>query len=340
MGDAHSVDCAVMKSREALSFEYTADQWAKLVRLLEKQYEKYQWTTNDILNGLLLGNSTLCYQTKLNRLIEEKRVSKERPAYTIYSPTMRDDDHYLTYLLVCQPMDIIRCVLECAASDFYFERYDNPNQKANRKVNQAEAKKVIQCCDFIMSALLNDRGYGSIGRSRISLSNAGLSKTGDEIQKLRKVAESVLRVSSHLELHEKNRRRLRTEYLNRLCHFWVALGGTPTTSFNHRKGKAGEGAGDFVGFILLTAGPVLKGLTANGARRAIENWRKRYLSEPGVIGRGPPYPSGAVMDQGPPEVFAGGQRINLNPSEGWYYLLPPPLPGYARLKKYGRRKQS
>jgi hypothetical protein len=309
-----------VKSREDLSFEYTPDQWERLSRLLEKQYAAYQWTTNDILNGLLLGNSTLGYPTKLNRLIEEKRVSKEPPAYTMYSPTM-GDDFYLTYLLVCPPIDIIRCVLECGASYFYFERYDTPRQKADRKTNQAEAKKVIQCCDFIMSALSNDRGYGSLGRSCRSLN------IDDGIQKLRKEAERTLRVNSYDAPTKKHTRHdsARTEYLNRLCRFWVALGGLPTTSFDGLKGRA---VGDFVDFIRLAAGPILPGkITENGARRAIENWRRSYRGEPGIL------------------TTQGGYHVLYAPSGEEVRLqgeveFPPPLPGYARLKKSGRRKRS
>src|SRR5262249_42333454 len=138
MGDAHSVDCAAMKSREDLAFEYTPKQWSELSRILEKLYAAYQWTATDIVNGLLLGNPTLGYPTKLNRLIEEKG-GKVPPGYKIYNPTM-SDDFYFTSLLVCPPMDIIRCVLECAASDFHFDRYHAPHRKANNKANQAEAK--------------------------------------------------------------------------------------------------------------------------------------------------------------------------------------------------------
>ena len=291
-----------VKSREDLSFEYTSDQWRKLSRLLEKQYATYQWTYSDLVNGDILRDIAFG----------------------------GGDDFYLTSLY------FIRRVLECAASDFHFEHYRAPARKADSKANQAEAEKIIRCCDFIVSALSNDRD-GSISRSRRRLNIDG------GIQELRKEAESVLRFSSYDAPTNKHRRhdRLRGEYLNRLCHFWVTLGGKPTTSFDHRKGKgSGEATGDFVDFILLAAKPVVSGMTAHGARGAIEKWRKRYLSElPVVIGRGPPYPPGAVMYQEPPEVWvAGGQRLNLSPSEGWYYLPPPPPPGYARLKNRRPRK--
>ena len=104
----------------------------------------------------------------------------------------------------------------------------------------------------------------------------------------------------------------------------MALGGLPTTSFDGLKGRA---AGDFVDFIRLAAGPILPGkITENGARRAIESWRKRYPSEPIVGG------------QGAPEVFVGDQLIGLDSLEG--LLVPPPPPGYARLKNRRPRKQS
>ena len=136
-----------MKSREDRSFEYTPDQWGKLSRLLEKQYAAYQWTYSDLVNGGLLRDTVL-----------------------------GGDVLYLTSL------DFIRRDLEWAASNFHFQHYHAPARKANSKDNQAEAKKVIQCCDFIVSVLSNDRD-GSIGRSRRRLN------IDEGIQELRKEAE-------------------------------------------------------------------------------------------------------------------------------------------------------
>jgi hypothetical protein len=158
--------------------------------------------------------------------------------------------------------------------------------------------------------------------------NDGIPDVGAEfLVELRKAAEFELR--SYDAPSQKHRRHdsRRNEYLNQLCRFWVALGGLPTTSFDHRKGKAGEGAGDFVDFIQLAAGPVLaraqaqSGITANGARRAIENWRKKE-------------PSG-VRER---VVFRSDARI---PGSATRYIEPPHQPpGYARLKNRRPRKQS
>jgi hypothetical protein len=291
-------------NREDLSFEYTPDQWVKLSRLLEKQYAAYQWTATDIVDGLLMGKLTYVkYITKAEQITKEKGGSNEQPTFTDGTPV--PDAHPGDEVLdvrhvdfsIWSLTDIIRFSLECEASDFRFDRYHAPSPKTIAKA-KVEAKKVIQCCDFIASVLSPDAG-------------AELLKL---LVELRKEAESELR---SFEVPSKRHRRhdtRRQEYLSQLCRFWVALGGTPTTSFN---GLEGHAAGDFVDFILLAAGPVLTQLTNNGARRAIENWRER---EPSGVGKR--------------IVF-----INNDPNP---YLLPPRQPpaGYVRLKNRRPRKQS
>ena len=315
-----------MKDRETLSFEYTPADWAKLSRLLEKQLAAVQWTTAHTAN-LIRTRVWIFefYETKIERVIREKGNSKvPDPAgfpdlYT--SPEARRaklivlkrrfphrnfrlvEPRVQPYnLLACSPVDIIRCILECEASEYRFGAYDD----IDRKANEAELKKVVECCNFIMLALSSDRPGLSLNQN-IGPEDYKLS-TNNMIDELRKGAESIL--GAHLSYREFHKKRQndprRNLYLRQLCDHWMYLGGRPKVSFDSRTGHA---SGAFVGFIQSAAKPVLGAMTADAARRAIENWRKT-----GRAGRQPR----TVFLEGP--VLRRAQ--------------------YARLKMLGSRKQS
>jgi hypothetical protein len=320
-----------VKSREALSFEYTPDEWAKLSPLVEKQLAAVQWTTARTANLIsIVGEDILYYyyKTKVERVIREEGNSKTPDPTGFHTPEAqraraivfkRLFPHHQNVrvvessynLLACPPIDAIRCILECEASEYRFSAYDD----IDRETNHAELKRVVECCNFITSALSSNRSGLSLSQM-IGSEDYKLSTT-NTIGELREGAERIL--YSHLAYREFRKKRQndprRNLYLRQLCDRWMNLGGKPTTSFDHRKGKGGgEPSGDFVDFIQFAAKPVLGAMTASGAHRAIENWRKT-----GKAGRQPR----TVFPEGPAPRHAPGTVLR-----------------YARLKKSGPRKQS
>jgi hypothetical protein len=258
-----------------MSFEYTSDQWANIERLLRRSL---QLTTDDVANLIVnCARPTLYrYETKIKQVMTKAADGNLRgngPSILVQqasSPKVQPHGN----LLECEPIDAIRCILECEASEF--QSMAKSRSDPNRKANRVEAEKVICSCDFILSALSADRA-GSLGQSikldrewrrspnplffHIAYPRHNLDEIANKIEALRNEAKlTVLTNSTYSRMKTRQTDLCRDCYLDRLCVVWVSIRGTPTTSFNARTGRA---AGNFVNFLELAAHPALK----QGGRR-------------------------------------------------------------------------